>query len=213
MYKMDLSKIGSKYVNQTSNNIQEVFDALKKHTKETGEKVILFMDEVDALAMNRNYGSVSSGENEKTTATLLKNIESARDNGIIVFGATNRFNSLDEAFKARFDGQYYIGLPDNETIEKLIQKEMSKKQKGQALAQNPEEISKLAKMFKGYSNRSIVIILDEAGKIAKKDGRSDIKQEHVVQAFKQSELEKPNEKNYFAASKKNKTPMGFNATV
>lgn len=209
MYKMDLSKVGSKYVNQTSNNIQLAFDTLKQKAKEAPNgKVLLFMDEVDALAIERNNAD-SSGENEKTTATLLKNIEQARDNGIIVFAATNRFDSLDEAFKARFDGQFYIGLPNEETIKSLVEKELSKKQKGQTLASNDEEISELSKMFMGHSNRSIVFILDEAGKIAKKDNRSDINFNHVKEAIEKSDLEKPDESKYISENKKAKSTIGF----
>ena len=211
MYKMDLSKIGSKYVNQTSNNIQEAFESIEKYTNATGEKVILFMDEVDALAMDRNSNVASSGENEKTTATLLKFVEGARDKGIIVFAATNRFDNLDEAFKARFDGQYYIGLPDEEAIEKLVQKELSKKQKGQVLASKEDEIKELSRLFKGHSNRSIVFILDEAGKLAKKENRTDINSSHVKKAVETSELEKPKEEKYQTQKNKPKRQIGFSA--
>ena len=84
MFKMDVSKVGSKYVNQTSNNIQAVFEFLSKHNQKTQKPCILFMDEVDSLAINRDGDARSSGENAKATTTLLKLVEQARDNGIIL---------------------------------------------------------------------------------------------------------------------------------
>ena len=67
------------------------------------------MDEIDSLALSRNSSS-GSGENHKTTGTLLKLIESSRDNGIIVIATTNMINSLDEALKQRFDKTHYLIL-------------------------------------------------------------------------------------------------------
>ena len=61
----------------------------------------------------------------------------------------------------------------------------------------------------GHSNRSIVFILDEAGKIAKKDNRSDINFNHVKEAIEKSDLEKPDESKYISENKKAKSTIGF----
>jgi len=208
MYKMDVSKAGSRYVNQTANNLQTAFDGLAKKVEKTGKQCILFMDEVDALAIKRSEDSYSSDENLKTTTTLLKLVEQARDKGIIVIAATNRYDMLDDAFKARFDGQIYFGLPDEQQIEALIKASLSKRTKGQKLAQNKEEIEQLVKELKGHSNRSIVFIIDEAAKIARRKERKEISIEDVKEAIEKSELEKLKETNYQKKSK-TKRKLGF----
>lgn len=208
MYKLDISKAGSSFINKTSNNIQEAFDILAKRYKDTGKEIILFMDEVDSLAISRDTQQNSSTENQKTTTTLLKLVEGARDKGIIVIAATNKYDMLDDAFKARFDGQIYFGLPDEEQIETLLKSSLSKRTKGQTLASNDEEIKKLTKELKGYSNRSIVFIVDEAAKSARKNQRKEISFDDVIKAINDSELEKLKE-NDFKKKSKTKRLLGF----
>ena len=64
------------------------------------------------------------------------------------------------------------------------------------LSQDKESIEQIAKNLSGYSNRSIVFILDEACKIAKRDNRSKIKYEHIVDAISKTDLQKIDEIKY-----------------
>lgn len=195
MYKLDVSKAGSKYVNQTSKNIQQAFDSLRDKAAKDGKPVLLFMDEVDSLAMSRG-DVMKSDENMKTVTTLLKLVESARDNNIIIIAATNKYDLLDEAFKARFDGQVYFPLPKEEEIESLLKYLLNNRKKGIKLANSDEKIKELASMFKGHSNRSITFIVDEASKLAKRRNRDAITFEDVKTALETTELEKSKEKDY-----------------
>lgn len=206
MYKMDVSKLGSMYVNQTSKNIEKAFKNLALLTQTTKKPIILFMDEADSLALSREGAKGSSAENLKTTATLLKLIENARDNNIILIAATNKYDMLDEAFKARFDGQIYFPLPDKEQIQNLVTSSLEKRKKGQKLASDTKSVAEIADLMKGYSNRTIIFLLDEAGKRAKKDGRRDITAEDIKTAIKEADYEKNNPKEY--QKKKNKK-IGF----
>lgn len=200
MYRLDVSKAGSKYVNQTSINIQKAFDSLKDKAAKSGKPVLLFMDEVDSLAMSRG-DVMHSDENMKTVTTLLKLVEGAKDNGIIIIAATNKYDLLDEAFKARFDGQVYFPLPDEKAIQSLLKHQLSGRKKGEKLAQSEEELKKLSELLKGHSNRSITFIVDEASKLAKRRDRADISFDDVKKAIETTELEKSKEKDYKKSSK------------
>lgn len=208
MYKLDVSKAGSKYVNQTSLNLKKAFDFLADKAKKDNKPILLFMDEVDSFAMSR--GSVMhSDENMKTVSALLKLIEEAKDNNIIIIAATNKYDLLDEAFKARFDGQVYIPLPSKEQIVELLVHLLSSRKKGEALSKSPAEVEVLADMLKGYSNRSITFIVEEASKLARRNNRGDITFECVEKAIETSELEKPKEKEYKKLNNKSNL-IGFN---
>ena len=209
MYKLDISKAGSKFVNQTAVNIQSAFDLLAQKAQKTGKPVLLFMDEVDSLAIKRNDSDLSSGENLKATTTLLKLVEQARDKSVIVIAATNKYDMLDDAFKARFDGQIYFGLPDEKQIESLLVSSLSRRKKGLKLAQNKEQIANLVNELKGYSNRSIVFIVDDAAKIARRKQRQDISLADIQEAIKNSELEKLKETDFLKKSKIKKRKLGF----
>ena len=206
MYKMDIAKLGSKYINQTSNNIDKAFKVLSMLTKHTGKPAILFMDEVDSLVIKRDNAVGNSPENLKATATILKLIESARDNNIIVIAATNKYDLLDDAFKSRLDGQFYFPLPDEGQIKDLLCHTLNLSKKGQNLASDEEKIDELSRILKGYSNRTIVFIIDKASKIAKKDDRRDITFDDMKKVIEAEEFEKVEEKEY---GKKKKNKLGF----
>ena len=209
MYSMDVSKIGSSYVNKTANNLEKAFNFLKDRARSSQKPVLLFMDEVDSLAAKRNFSS-GQGEDEKAVSTLLKLVEAARDNNIIIIAATNKFNDLDEAFKARFDGQVYFPLPDNDARIALLKAQLSSRKKGVNLANSNEELQKLSDMLSGFSNRSIVFIVDEASKIARRKlFRSEISFEDFAQAIEKTGLQKSNEKDY-KKTDYNPRKLGFN---
>ncbi len=210
MYRLDVSKIGSKYVNQSANNLEGAFEYLKYKAGKQDKPILLFMDEVDSLAKNRSNFAGDSSEDLKVVTTLLKHVEQARDNNIITIAATNKFDMLDEAFVSRFDGQKYIGLPKKEQIIALIKKNLSSKEKGEGLSIQDKEIETLADDLTGFSNRSIVFILENAAKIAKKDSRSEISTKHIKQAIEECDFDKIDESKYEKNRKKSKK-IGFGA--
>ena len=208
MFKLDISKAGSKFINQTSNNLQEAFDSLKKYSGSTGKKVLLFMDEVDSFAMSRGEFA-RNDENLKTVSTLLKLVEEAKNSGIILIAATNKYDILDDAFKSRFDSQIYFPLPEQNQIKDLLKLSLSKREKGKALANSDKELEEFSKKLKGYSNRSIAFLVENAAKSARKNGRRDILIQDLENAASNSEFEKVDKINY-KKSTNSKKAMGFN---
>lgn len=210
MYKMDLSKFGSRFINQTQKNIQKAFDQLAQEHQKTGKKILLFMDEFDSVASKRRYSETGSREDDKAVNALLKCIDSARDNGIIIIAATNRYDGLDAAIKSRFDYEKFVGLPSKKSIASLVAFELRKSgKKGESLANNKEEIEKIAEKLVGYSNRSVSFIMDSARRIAKNDNRSEIKPEHVLKAIEEKDFEKTNNSEYQKNASKQKSILGF----
>jgi len=206
MYKMDVSKIGSKYVNESANNIDKAFNKVFQIADQSEKPTVLFMDEVDSLAIQRSESFGGSSENLKTTSTLLKFLDKAKEKKLIIIAATNKYDLLDGAFKDRFEEQEYVPLPSKEEIINLIKRQYSNCTKGTNLANNNEALEIIAKKLKGFSNRSIVTLLNEAAKNAKKDSRSEIKLKHVKQAIETTEIQKINEEEY---KKKNNASIGF----
>ena len=206
LYLLNVSKIGSKFINQTANNLEAAFSFLKKRAVKSNKPVLLFMDEVDSLSSNRSDST--NEENVKTLTTLLRLIEEAKDNNIIILAATNKYNNLDEAFKARFDGQIYFSLPDKNQIVNLLKTLLAARKKGQRLANSDDEINALADALKGHSSRSITFIVDEASKIAKRKDRSEISFEDVMQSINETELQKSDDSDYRKVQYK-KNPLGF----
>ncbi len=94
VYRVDLSKITSKYIGETEKNLSKVFDA--------GERSnwILFFDEADAL-----FGQRVKAEDHKDrhgnheVAYLLQRVEEYQ--GVVILAA-NLISGIDKAFSRRF---------------------------------------------------------------------------------------------------------------
>lgn len=93
----------SKYMGQTSDRIREVLLKTQNIANERNKPVILFIDEIDALASTRNQHT--SPEFKGIMATLLTELEELSTNKkIYFFTATNDKKWLDDAFSNRFGG-------------------------------------------------------------------------------------------------------------
>jgi transitional endoplasmic reticulum ATPase len=82
---------------------------------EKNQPAILFIDEIDSIAPNREK---ASGEVEKrVVAQLLTLMDGVKGRGqVVVIGATNRPNTIDPALRraGRFDREIDIGVPDKD---------------------------------------------------------------------------------------------------
>ena len=101
-------EIMSKQQGEAEANLRKAFEECEKNSP-----AILFIDEIDSIAPNREK---THGESEKrVVAQLLTLMDGAKGRGqVVVIGATNRPNALDPAVRraGRFDREIDIGVPD-----------------------------------------------------------------------------------------------------
>lgn len=112
-----LSMVTSQYLGETSKNIDRIFELAKKLSP-----AILFIDEFDFVAKSRvadDHGAMKRAVN-----SLLKNVDRINliKNGVVLIGATNHPQLLDEAVWRRFDEVVEFSLPDEEMRKKILQK-------------------------------------------------------------------------------------------
>lgn len=103
--KMGIAELESKFMGETSKNIQAVFELASK------ENAVLFFDEADTL-LGKRLSSVTQGIDNEVNAmrsTLL--IELEKFNGVVIF-ATNFAKNYDEAFRSRISHHIEFDLPD-----------------------------------------------------------------------------------------------------
>ncbi|GAI70101.1 unnamed protein product, partial [marine sediment metagenome] len=100
-------EIMSKFYGASEGRLREIFDDAEKNAPS-----IIFIDEIDSIAPKR---SDTSGEVERRVVSqLLSLMDGLQSRGhIIVVGATNRINALDEALRrpGRFDREIEFGVP------------------------------------------------------------------------------------------------------
>ena len=97
----------SKYYGEGEQNLGKVFDLASSLGP-----CVLFIDEIDALAINRQQGE-SHEASKRMVSTLLRKIDSFEsDKNTLLICATNRKESLDPALLSRLDLSIKFDLPD-----------------------------------------------------------------------------------------------------
>ena len=119
VYRIDLSRLVSKYIGETEKNLSKVFDRAERRGW------ILFFDEADALFGKRT--SVNDAHDKyanQEVSYLLQRIEEY--DGLVIL-ATNLKNNLDDAFMRRFQSSIFFPMPQAEERLLLWQKGFPKK--------------------------------------------------------------------------------------
>ena len=142
-------KSGSDFVELYAGNGARKVRSLFKEAKENAP-CIIFIDEIDALGMKR-AGDNNNQEANQTINAFLAEIDGfSGSEGVLVIGATNMIDKLDQAFvrPGRFDKHICIPLPDSKEERFELFKLYSK---GKELAEdvNLEELAKKSVWFSG----------------------------------------------------------------
>ncbi|GEM_PF-2724670 len=111
VYDIDIASVGSPYIHQTSKLLKDIFDKAAS----TAPSIVL-LEEFDAIGGSRS-GDAHEHKIEEVSQ-LLRVIETASKQGILVIATTNRYHSIDDAIvrKGRFDHVIEVGLPSQEEI-------------------------------------------------------------------------------------------------
>lgn len=137
---------------------------------------MIFIDEIDSLLTARSENENESSRRIKTE--FLVQLDGAHSNGeekLLVIGATNRPQELDEAAKRRFVKRLYIPLPNAEAREELIKTIITNEQaKGNVIALNQTDIDQLVQLTKGYSGADMKNLCAEASMMPIRSCMEDI---------------------------------------
>lgn len=102
------------WIGSTGRNIGALFDAVA----DPNDPVVLFMDEMDAVAFKRkSSGSSASEEQNAWVNTLLQRIEAHK--GFLI-AATNFAAHIDQAIWRRFDVHISLALPGQDERERIL---------------------------------------------------------------------------------------------
>ena len=155
--------------------IKEIFEMAKRHAP-----CILFIDEIDAIGQKRSQHSFNDQDREQTLNQLLIEMDGfSNDTGIIVIGATNRQDMLDQALlrPGRFDRQVYIEFPDLSGRRAILDLYKKKLKISKSVS-----IQDIARGTTGFTGADLENLLNEAAINAVRNGRKEIEQNDVEEA-------------------------------
>ncbi|EDW85303.1 uncharacterized protein Dwil_GK18355 [Drosophila willistoni] len=117
-FSINPSSLTSKWVGEGEKLVRTLFAVAAAH-----QPAIIFIDEVDSLLSKRSGNEHESSLRLKNEFLIhLDGATTSEENRILVIGATNRPQELDEAVRRRFVRRLYIPLPDKDARKQIIVK-------------------------------------------------------------------------------------------
>ncbi|NBP90161.1 MAG: ATP-dependent metallopeptidase FtsH/Yme1/Tma family protein, partial [Opitutae bacterium] len=142
---------------------------------------IVFIDEIDAVGRQRGAG-VGGGndEREQTLNSLLVEMDGFDGQaGVIVIGATNRADVLDQALlrPGRFDRQVFVDLPDLRGREAVLAVHAKRFQLAPSV-----DLNRIARITTGMSGADLANLLNEGALHAGRRNRDKVEMSDIEEA-------------------------------
>ncbi|KAI5635480.1 ATPase family associated with various cellular activities (AAA) domain-containing protein [Phthorimaea operculella] len=153
-FSISASSLTSKWIGDGEKMVRALFAVARVH-----QPAVIFIDEIDSLLTQRSDTEHEATRRIKTEFLVqFDGAATAEEDRLLIVGATNRPQELDEAARRRLVKRLYIPLPDidarKQIITNLLQSENNEL--------TEEEIEEVAKMTDGYSGADMKSLCSEA---------------------------------------------------
>ena len=168
------SEFVEKYVGVGAKRVRTLFEKARKEAPS-----IIFIDEIDAIGARRH--SESNNEKDQTLNQLLVEMDGFnKDDNIIIVGATNRLDLLDEALlrPGRFDRHIRINSPNYNSRYEILKVHTKNKP-----LHKDVDLKLLARKTHGFNGAHLANIANEAAIFAVRNNCSEITSYHFDKAL------------------------------
>ncbi|XP_072912706.1 spastin [Hemitrygon akajei] len=153
-FNISAASLTSKYVGEGEKLVRALFSVAREL-----QPSIIFIDEVDSLLCERREGEHDASRRLKTEFLIeFDGVQSGGDDRVLVMGATNRPQELDDAVLRRFIKRVFVSLPNKQTRLLLLTNLLGKH--GNPL--NRKDLDYLAKQTEGYSGSDLTALAKDA---------------------------------------------------
>src|ERR687884_926832 len=152
----------SKWVGESEKGVREVFRKARQ-----AAPCVVFFDELDAIAPRRGGSEGDSHVTERVISQMLTEMDGLEDlKGVVVIGATNRPDIIDEALlrPGRFDRMLEVPIPDKDARKQILGIHTKRKPLDHTV-----NIDKLVGLTEGYTGADIAAITNAAAMSAIKE--------------------------------------------
>jgi transitional endoplasmic reticulum ATPase len=152
----------SKWVGESEKGVREVFRKARQ-----AAPCVIFFDELDAVAPRRGSSEGDGHVTERVISQMLTEIDGLEDlKGVVVIGATNRPDIIDEALlrPGRFDRLLEVPPPDKDARKHIFQIHTKKKP-----LESDVNLDNLVEMTEGMTGADIAALVNVAAMSAIKE--------------------------------------------
>ena len=152
----------SKWVGESEKGVREVFRKARQ-----AAPCVIFFDELDAVAPRRGGSEGDAHVTERLLSQMLTELDGLEDlKGVVVIGATNRPDIIDEALlrPGRFDRILEVPAPDRESRKHIFHIHTKKKP-----LESDVNLDKLVEMTEGMTGADIAALVNAAAMSAIKE--------------------------------------------
>ena len=109
LYLIKATSLIGDHVGDAASKIHDLFEKASKNSPS-----IIFIDEIDAIALHRSFQALRGDVSEIVNALLTEMDGIDENNSVITICATNNRSSLDNAVRSRFEEEIEFVLPNDE---------------------------------------------------------------------------------------------------
>ncbi|WNY24990.1 AAA family ATPase [Methanolapillus millepedarum] len=103
------------FVGEGARQIHDLYDRAEEMAP-----CIIFIDEIDAIALDRKYQELRGDVVEIVNALIAEMDGLSERKGVCTIGSTNRVHTLDSAVRSRFEEEIGFVLPNADEIEQIL---------------------------------------------------------------------------------------------
>ncbi|KAJ2365292.1 Fidgetin-like protein 1 [Coemansia sp. RSA 2607] len=153
-FNISASSLTSKWIGEGEKMVRALFAVARVR-----QPTVIFIDEIDSLLTQRTDGEQEATRRIKTEFLVqLDGCGTSQDDRIILLGATNRPQELDEAARRRFPKRLYVALPDRAGRRTIV----SNLLKTQVHRLTDEHLDSICDRTEGYSGADMDTLCREA---------------------------------------------------
>lgn len=153
-FNISASSLTSKWVGEGEKLVRAMFSVAKEL-----QPAVVFMDEIDSVLCERKEGENDASRRLKTEFLVqFDGVAGCTEDKVLIMGATNRPQELDDAVLRRFAKRVYVSMPDKSTRKTLLRHLLTKHN-------NPltdRELDNLASLAEGYSGSDLNALAKDA---------------------------------------------------
>lgn len=153
-FSISASSLTSKWVGEGEKMVRALFAVARCQ-----QPAVIFIDEIDSLLSQRGDGEHESSRRMKTEFLVqLDGATTSPEDRVLVVGATNRPQEIDEAARRRLVKRLYIPLPDAAARRQIVVSLMSREQ----CRLREEELELVVQRSEGFSGADVTQLCREA---------------------------------------------------